>query len=67
MRVAGPFTVDSLSPHRTLAMDIDDGLIDGVRQPKAEYEAKSDFAAVMLENLKAGGGLWQRRRRQNHD
>ncbi|MBK7261612.1 MAG: site-specific DNA-methyltransferase [Rubrivivax sp.] len=55
VRVAGPFTVDSLSPHRTLAMDIDDGLIDGVRQPKAEYEAKSDFAAVMLENLKAAG------------
>ena len=33
VRVAGPFTVDSLSPHRTLAMDIDDGLIDGVREP----------------------------------
>jgi len=55
VRVAGPFTVDSLSPHRTLAMDIDDGLIDGVRAPKAEYEAKADFAAVMLENLKAAG------------
>jgi adenine-specific DNA-methyltransferase len=55
VRVAGPFTVDSLSPHRTLAMDIDDGLIDGVRQPKAEYEAKADFASVMLENLKAAG------------
>lgn len=55
VRVAGPFTVDSLSPHRTLAIDIDDGLIDGVRAPKAEYEAKADFAAVMLENLKAAG------------
>jgi adenine-specific DNA-methyltransferase len=55
VRVAGPFTVDSLSPHRTLAMDIDDGLIDGVRQPKAEYEAKADFASVMLDNLKAAG------------
>lgn len=55
VRVAGPFTVDSLSPHRTLAMDIDDGLIDGVRSPKAEYEAKADFASVMLENLKAAG------------
>jgi len=55
VRVAGPFTVDSLSPHRTLATDIDDGLIDGVRQPKAEYESKSDFAAVMLENLKSAG------------
>ena len=55
VRVAGPFTVDSLSPHRTLAMDIDDGLIDGVRQPRAEYEAKADFATVMLENLKSAG------------
>lgn len=55
VRVAGPFTVDSLSPHRTLAMDTDDGLIDGVRQPKAEYEAKADFAAVMLDNLKSAG------------
>ena len=59
VRVAGPFTVDSLSPHRTLAMDIDDGLIDGrvdgVRQPRAEFEAKADFATVMLENLKAAG------------
>ena len=55
VRVAGPFTVDSLSPHRTLAMDIDDGLVDGVRQPKAEYEAKADFATVMLENLKSAG------------
>ena len=55
VRVAGPFTVDSLSPHRTLAMDIDNGLIDGVRAPKAEYEAKADFAAVMLENLKSAG------------
>lgn len=55
VRVAGPFTVDSLSPHRTLAMDIDDGLIDGVRAPRAEFEAKADFASVMLENLKAAG------------
>jgi hypothetical protein len=53
--VAGPFTVDSLSPLRTLAFAIDDGLIDGVRAPKAEYETKADFASVMLENLKAAG------------
>ncbi|HMO44891.1 MAG TPA: site-specific DNA-methyltransferase [Rubrivivax sp.] len=59
VRVAGPFTVDSLSPHRTLALAVDDGLmdgqIDGVREPRAEYEAKADFAAVMLDNLKAAG------------
>ncbi|MBS0305707.1 MAG: modification methylase [Proteobacteria bacterium] len=59
VRVAGPFTVDSLSPHRTLAFAIDDGPIDGrvdgVRQSKAEYEAKADFASLMLENLKPAG------------
>ena len=55
VRVAGPFTVDSLSPHRTLGMDIDDGLIDGVREPRAEFEAKADFAAVMLDHLKSAG------------
>jgi adenine-specific DNA-methyltransferase len=55
VRVAGPFTVDSLSPHRTLTMGVDDGLVDGVREPRAEFEAKADFAAVMLENLKNAG------------
>jgi len=59
VRVAGPFTVDSLSPHRTLAMDLDggliDGRIDGVRQSRAEYEAKADFASVMLEHLRSAG------------
>src|SRR6202034_975540 len=29
VRVAGPFTVESLSPHRVLAVDEDDELIDG--------------------------------------
>jgi adenine-specific DNA-methyltransferase len=55
VRVAGPFTVDSLSPHRTLAMDVDDGLIDGVREPKTEYDVKTDFVTVILENLKTAG------------
>ncbi|MGK2898145.1 MAG: hypothetical protein ACSLE9_05600 [Burkholderiaceae bacterium] len=40
-------------------MDIDDGLtagrIEGVRAPKAEYEAKAEFAGVMLDNLKSAG------------
>ncbi|MEZ5885290.1 MAG: hypothetical protein R3D56_00080 [Paracoccaceae bacterium] len=45
-RVAGPFTVESLSPHRTLAVDWDDELIDlheaaeGKRK-KAEARATS--------------------------
>ena len=58
-RVAGPFTVESLSPHRTLAVDWDDELIDlheaagGRRQ--AEREGTDDFAHMILENLKAAG------------
>ena len=37
VRVAGPFTVESLSPHRVLAVDEDDELIDGVAEPEAGY------------------------------
>jgi adenine-specific DNA-methyltransferase len=59
IRVAGPFTVESLSPHRTLAVDWDDELIDlataaeGKRQ--AERDGTDDFAHMILENLKAAG------------
>ncbi|MFV1877786.1 site-specific DNA-methyltransferase [Nioella sp.] len=59
VRVAGPFTVESLSPHRTLAVDWDDELIDlheaaeGKRQ--AERDGTNDFAHMILENLRAAG------------
>ena len=59
VRVAGPFTVESLSPHRTLAIDHDDELID----PQAKVAEKrlgfghgvADFVSVILENLKTAG------------
>ena len=35
VRVAGPFTVDSLSPHRLLAVDENDELIDNIRRSQA--------------------------------
>ncbi len=60
-RVAGPFTVESLSPHRTLAVDWDDELIDTYeaaegRRKKAEAPRDfTDFAHMILENLKAAG------------
>jgi adenine-specific DNA-methyltransferase len=54
VRVAGPFTAESLSPHRVLAMDEDDTLI-GTRQPRSEYDAKADFATVILDHLKTSG------------
>ncbi|GAA0591273.1 site-specific DNA-methyltransferase [Caenispirillum bisanense] len=60
VRVAGPFTVESLSPHRVLAVDHDDELVDmleaseGKRAASGESE-QADFAAMILENLKAAG------------
>ena len=55
VRVAGPFTVESLSPHRMLGVDEDDELIDGFRQDRAEYSARQSFAQLILDNLKTAG------------
>ena len=55
VRVAGPFTVESLSPHRMLAVDEDDELIDGVGESKIGYGEERDFARMILENLKTAG------------
>ncbi len=65
IRVAGPFTVESLSPHRTLAVDERDELVDlveaGERTAPAAGEAggralePSDFARMILENLRIAG------------
>ena len=38
VRVAGPFTVESLSPHRLLGVDEDDELIDNVAEAKLGYD-----------------------------
>lgn len=55
VRVAGPFTVESLSPHRVLGVDEDDELIDTLREPDADYGAKQSFPQMILENLKTAG------------
>jgi adenine-specific DNA-methyltransferase len=55
VRVAGPFTVESLSPHRTLGVDENDELIDSVNQRPAEHTAKQTFEQMILENLKTAG------------
>ena len=54
-RVAGPFTVESLSPHRMLGVDENDELIDTAAQPGADYAAKQSFPQMILENLKTAG------------
>lgn len=59
VRVAGPFTVESLSPHRVLGIDEDDELIDSDRQRDPDSSSSgtdaTDFAQVMLDNLKTSG------------
>ena len=55
VRVAGPFTVESLSPHRLLGVDENDELIDAVAEGKAGYGAGQSFAEMILENLKTAG------------
>ena len=55
VRVAGPFTVESLSPHRVLGVDEDDELIDNLAEDKLGYGEAQDFATVILEHLKTSG------------
>ena len=59
VRVAGPFTVESLSPHRVLAVDENDELIDPndikAAERQAEYNAERNFVQIILENLKTAG------------
>ena len=56
VRVAGPFTVESLAPHRTLGVDENDELIDHLAERGAGYgEPQQDFAATILEHLKTAG------------
>ena len=55
VRVAGPFTVESLSPHRMLGVDENDELIDLVAEGKAGYAPGQSFERMILENLKTAG------------
>ena len=55
VRVAGPFTVESLSPHRVLGVDENDELIDTAAEPGADYNMKQTFPQMILENLKTSG------------
>ena len=62
VRVAGPFTVESLSPHRLLGVDEDDELIDEANDPvkrvaeaKLGYGETQDFPRMILDNLKTSG------------
>ena len=55
VRVAGPFTVESLSPHRVLGVDENDELIDRVPGSLGYHREVQDFGATILEHLRTAG------------
>src|SRR6266478_4967952 len=55
VRVAGPFTVESLSPHRALGVDENDEPIDPFSEPDSEYAARQTFPEMILDNLRTAG------------
>jgi adenine-specific DNA-methyltransferase len=55
VRVAGPFTAESLSPHRVLGVDEDDELIDHVAEKGSGFGEGQGFIPMILENLKTAG------------
>ncbi len=55
VRVAGPFTVESISPHRVLAVDENDEFVDTFGEGQAGYGSVYDFAAIILDNLRSAG------------
>ena len=55
VRVAGPFTVESLSPHRLVAVNERDELIDRVADRAPAYGTAEDFAAMVLGHLATTG------------
>ncbi len=52
VRVAGPFTVESLSPHRVLSVGANDEVIDPAKRINA---AERNFVAIILETLSKSG------------
>ena len=54
VRVSGPFTVESLSPHRTMIVNDDDSLADPHKQG-ATTEGATDFAQMIIDTLRVAG------------
>ena len=55
IRVAGPFTVESLAPHRMLAVDENDEVFSALADQKLGYGEAANFTETILENLKTAG------------
>jgi adenine-specific DNA-methyltransferase len=55
VRVAGPFTVESLSPHRVLGVGVDDELVDPLEVRDKGTPYGMSYEQMILENLKVAG------------
>ena len=55
VRVAGPFTVESISPHRVLGVDENDELIDTLNEPQGWNKVIQTFEQMVMDNLKMAG------------
>ena len=55
VRVSGPFTVESVSPHRMLTMNENDEFVDTHLSPTVDHRAPQDFSTMILENLRTSG------------
>ena len=55
VRVAGPFTVESLSPHRVLTVGENDELVDPTAAARCEKGKSQDFTSMILDHLKTSG------------
>ena len=55
VRVAGPFTVESLSPHRMLPVGDDDELVGLAKRSGPTKGAGQDFAGMILDQLRTAG------------
>jgi len=53
--VAGPFTVESLSPHRMLGVDENDEVIDPLKALEKPGCRSRDYAEMILDNLRTAG------------
>jgi adenine-specific DNA-methyltransferase len=55
VRVAGPFTVESLSPHRVISVGEDDELLQKSGTFSGDKDDEAGFVEMILENLRASG------------
>ena len=55
VRVAGPFTVESLSPHRSLLVDENDEVVDAVGEARKTNGTGQDFGGMVLDQLHRAG------------